>query len=95
MLDACILFFIGVWVGGMAVGLLVWWYMPRREIKVSYMVQMSTLLEYGKLQTTEEMTKFRKKHEDHKWVLQLLDIVDEIKYPLEITDALGEEHVTK
>ncbi len=91
MLNACVLFFTGMWVGGMAVGLLVWWYMPRREIKISYTVEAHTILEYGKLQTAEEMTAFRKKHKDHKWVLQLIDIVDEIKYPLEITDTLEEK----
>ena len=91
MLDTCILFFIGVWVGGMVVGLLVWWYIPRREIKVSYEVQASALLEYGKLQTTEEMTAFRKRYEDNDLFSPMFDIVDEIKYPLEITDALEEK----
>ncbi len=91
MLDVCIMFFCGVWVGGMAVGFLVWWYMPRSEIKITYTVESQTILEYGKLQTTEEMMAFRKKHKDHRWVLQLVDIVDEIKYPLEITDALEEK----
>ncbi len=89
MLDACILFFTGMWWGGMIVALWVWWYIPRREIKVSYVVQANIILQYGRLQITEEMTAFRKKHEGRQWVLQLLDIVDEIKYPLEITDALG------
>ena len=93
MLDACILFFTGLWVGGMAVGSLFLWYMPRRELKITYTVEAQTILEYGKLQTTEEMAAFRKKHKDHRWVLQLADIVDEIKYPLKTTDALAEESV--
>jgi len=90
MLDAGILFFTGIWVGVMVVGFLVWWYIPRREIKITYTVETQIILAYGKLQTTEEMTAFRKKHKDRKWVLLLLDVVDEIKYPLEITDTLGE-----
>ncbi len=91
MLDACILFFCGVWAGGMAVGFLVWWCIQLREIKVTYTVQSQIILQYGKLQTTEEMSAFRKKHKDHRWVLLLLDIVDEIKYPLEVTDILEEK----
>lgn len=91
MINTCILFFTGVWAGGMAVGLLVWWYMPRREIKVSYTVQSQMLLQYGKLQTTKEMAAFRKKNKDRKLVLAMLDIVDEIKYPLKTTDALEEK----
>lgn len=91
MIDTCILFFTGMWVGGMAVVLLVWWYIPRREIKITYTIETQIILAYGKLQTTEEMTAFRKKHKDRKWVLLLLDIVDEIKYPLEITNVLEEK----
>lgn len=88
MINTCILFFTGVWAGGMAVGLLARWYMPRREIKVSYTVQSQILLQYGKLQTTKEMAAFRRKYKDSRVVLPMLDIVDEIKYPLKTTDAL-------
>ena len=87
MINTCILFSTGVWVGGMAVGFFVLWYIPRREIKISYMVQSQMLLQYGKLQTTEEMAAFRKKYKDSRVVLPMLDIVDEIKYPLKTTDA--------
>jgi hypothetical protein len=88
MLEMCVIYLVGNLTGIVVTLSVVYLYLPSRKIKITAAAEHGMILTYSELETPEEMTAFRKKHAERKIFLEMADMVDRLKYPLQITDVL-------